>query len=437
MRTHFRSGLATAATIAVLLILACSAQGQLWNNNYQFYPSIGYYNGGTVYYLMTDVSNQAYAQTFKIKLGVNINYSPILANALAPALRVFNDDPNQPNKVMEFMPSVYYVTNAPMGVATAQHLVFSAQWPVPTQVAGFITALNSTNGTITIGGQGCAPQQTKMVTFTFDPSTVFTKNGAVVGPGALCPCDFAIALVIRNAQGIPVAIRVDAFTNPPALRPLFEVTPPGTYMPLWRLKLVTWNNPANATVLKSEAAILAAVGAGANQLAVVDAGVVVGASILINSNGQKIPQGFAGYSGGQILVRLPTRQIYANGGVWKIIQLDYSDVGQATLFKGNYAPWLKRFNEMKIIAPALTPLFQPIYSFWQYPRPTQLWVVSQVPAPFGPNNANAAYTPLMNDWNVRNTGVTVYTSAAQITNPAPGVPRNATNYLAYEPVVGQ
>lgn len=87
-----------ALTLLVLASLPCSAQIE---PTYQFYASQGYYNGANVYYLMTDVSNSAYAQTF------NVNYTPLLANALA----------------INYLPEVYYVTNRVQG------LVFTAQPP--------------------------------------------------------------------------------------------------------------------------------------------------------------------------------------------------------------------------------------------------------------------------------------------------------------------
>ncbi len=439
MRVFTRMGLAGPIAAALLLLCAGSAYCQLWGNTYQFYPARGYYNGGVVFYLPTDASNQSVAQGLKVKTGFNINYTPLLSNALAPALRVFNDIPSQPNRIMEFMPSLYLVTNAPPSIDQAQFLVFSAQWPVPSQVAGYISALNSVNGTITLNGPGCGLPGFKLITFTFDPNTLFIKNGVVVGPGALCECDQVVALIARNAQGIPVAIRIEATTpttSPPLINIPVEATPPGTYMPLWRLKLVTWNNPANAVVLKSEAAILNSIGAGVNQLQVVDAATVVGASIVINSFGQRIPQAFVGSYAGGVLVRLPVKAVYANNAVWKIVQLDFSDIGRATTTRGNYAPWLKRLNEARFATPVIPPAFQPIYTFWPAPVLSQLWVVSQVPSPFGPGNTNGLYSPVMNDWIVRTSGPTIYKSAAQIL-AAMGLIKNPTNYLAFEPVVGQ
>lgn len=436
MQVSRKPYLATIAAVALLLLSLGAAHCQLWGNTYQFYPAPGHYNGKTVWYLMTDASNQAFAQTLKLKTGFNVNYTPILANALAPALRVFNDDPMHPNKVMEFMPSIYHVTNAPVGLLSAQKLIFSAEWPVPSQVSGVITAIDSVNGTITLNGPGCGLVRLKMATFTFDPHTIFTKDGVVVPPGAICPCVYAVALIARNAQGIPVALRLDVTTAPTPVQPPLQVTPPGAYTPLWRLKLVTWNVPANAVVLKSEADVLNRIGLGANQLQVVDAATVVGASILVNSLGQKIPQATALNYGGSILVRLPVRAVYANGTVWKIVQLDFSDVGQATTFKGNYAPWLKRFSQAKVMVPPVPPIFQPIYTFWNPTNLAQLWVVSQVPAPFGPANTNALYSPVMNDWVVRSTGPTVYKSAAQIL-AAVGITKYSTGYVVFEPVVGK
>jgi len=65
---------------------------------YQFLAQQGCCNGGTCYYLATDISDQALAQ------GLNTNYTPLLANALYSA----------------YLPQVYQVTNYPQGLYSAR-----------------------------------------------------------------------------------------------------------------------------------------------------------------------------------------------------------------------------------------------------------------------------------------------------------------------------
>ena len=340
-----------AALLAVALLLCVGpATAQLWGNVYQFYPSPGYYNNATDYYLMTDSSSATYATTFRTLLGFPVNFTPLLANCLAPALRIFNDDPANPMKTMEFMPSLYYVTNAPTTLTTPQYLVFSAEWPVP------------------------------------------------------------------NPSGSP-----------------FPRYAPKIYMPVWRLQLVTWNNPATATTLRSEAAILAA--QVANQVTITDANVAIGATILINSQSAKIPQAVVLNYAGQKLVRLPIRGIYVGGQIWKMIQTDFSNPYAVVVNRGAYAPWLNRFNELRQIQPAGLAS-QIIYSFWPQPPIYQLYLATQRENPIGPSNANANYSPLMNEWQARALGVSpIYTDATAV--PFLALQKMPTNYLAFQPVVGQ
>ena len=65
---------------------------------------------------------------------------------------------------------------------------------------------------------------------------------------------------------------------------------PGDYMPTWILYTVTWDDPAGAVVLDSVAEIEAAETAG--DVTITQLNVVVGASIIINSAGQKIRQAY-------------------------------------------------------------------------------------------------------------------------------------------------
>jgi len=93
------SGQAAVAALALLLLGSMCCAGSYVTVS----PTQGYYNGGSVYYLLTDVSDSAFATT------LNVNRTPLLANALA-------------NTYIQY---AYYVTNFPQG------LVFSTQWPAP------------------------------------------------------------------------------------------------------------------------------------------------------------------------------------------------------------------------------------------------------------------------------------------------------------------
>ena len=318
MKKSAQPGFALLALLLLALATSPACSVQWWGSTYQFYPPHGYYGGGVVYYLMTDVSDEDYADTF------NVNYTPLLFYALSSAIR--------PNG--EFMPHLYYVTNF------KQHLVFSAEWPAP------------------------------------------------------YPC---------NA---------------------------GDYMPLWILTEVTWEVPGDAVELTSEADVLDAEALG--DVTVTPLDVVVGASIVINSHGQKPAQAYVSRRNGLTLVRLPMRQIYVDDEVWKILQLDFSNTYAARTNKGIYAPMLSKFAMLAAVGQPEAS--QNIYSFWRWPPVRQLYIGSEVPSPFGPGNLNDDYSPLMREWQVRLTGPSaVITNVADI--PAPTA--RPTFYIAFQPVVGQ
>jgi hypothetical protein len=210
-----------------------------------------------------------------------------------------------------------------------------------------------------------------------------------------------------------------------------------SYMPLWRLKLVTWNVPANAVVLKSQLDITSREGVGATQVTITDASVAVGASIVINSLGAKIPQASVVRTAGLTLVRLPIMSMFVGGTMYRGVMLDSANTTMAFTRKCNFAPWLSRFSLARWIVPSILPAYQTLYSFWPYPPPTQLLVASQIPTPWGPANTNANYSPVMDEWSVNLSAVApplpLYKSAAALA----AIPKSPTNHVAYMPIIGQ
>ena len=207
----------------------------------------------------------------------------------------------------------------------------------------------------------------------------------------------------------------------------------GNYMPLWILYTVTWNDESTPVPLKSVLDITTAQTAGS--VTVTKQAVVVGASIIINSSGTAIKQASVSKKGTIPLVRLPIRAVYINNLVYKILQLDFSNTYAVTVNKGTYAPLLAKFFLPSIIGQPLVT--QKIYSFWPLPPVKQLYVASEVPTPFGPNNTNALYSPLMNEWEAKipNSGLlTIYTNAAAV-EALLGLKQ--TTYIGYQPVIGQ
>lgn len=101
MRALAAAGRITLALAILAVVLTpCPAQ-DIETATYQFVASEGYYNGKSVYCLITDASNSSYANL------LNANCSPLLANAF-----------NNP-----YLPILYYVSNFRQG------LIFSAEWP--------------------------------------------------------------------------------------------------------------------------------------------------------------------------------------------------------------------------------------------------------------------------------------------------------------------
>lgn len=245
---------------------------------------------------------------------------------------------------------------------------------------------------------------------------------------------YALSSAIRpNGEFMPHLYHVTNFDQNPVFSAEWPAPYPsnaGDYMPLWILTEVTWSDTEGAVELTSEAAIEAAEIAG--DVTVTPLNVVVGASIVINSSGQKPAQAYVSRRNGLTLVRLPIRQIYVGGAVWKILQLDFSNTYAARTNKGIYAPMLSKFAMLAAVGQPEAS--QNIYSFWPAPPVRQLYIGSQVPSPFGPLNANVNYSPLMREWKVISpAGQPVYTSVAAIA----ALTKTPTFYIAFQPVMGQ
>jgi len=132
----------------------------------------------------------------------------------------------------------------------------------------------------------------------------------------------------------------------------------------------------------------------APQVTITEPGVVIGATILINSLGANIAQAFVVTIAGHKLVRMPIRPIYVGGQVWKMIQTDFSNPYGAFVNRGTYSPWLNRFLLLRQIPPfALAS--QIIYSFWPRPPIQQFYLATQRPNPIGPSNANLSYSMVL------------------------------------------
>ena len=313
-----RSGFLTAL-VAALILLVAVMPGQLLAANgatYQFTARQGYFNGGTLHYLLTDVTDQSVAQTLLV------NYTPLLRNAL------YNP----------YLPVIYQVTNNP------QNWVFSAQW------------------------------------------TSF-----------------------------------------------FGAT---SYMPVWVLYNVTWYSGKPKTLLKSAADVNAARAAGRvsvrAHIDVTHTTTVIGASIVVNTAGTCIKQGSYVLQGGFANVTLPVSAIFVNNTTYRVLNLDFSNRGEALAYAGNYCPNMAQFNPQRM--KGLPAAWQSFYNLWS-PSPGQFPVARELPAPWGWGNANANYSPLMNEYNVRTltSPPPLYTSYAQIV--ADSLPASASVYFSYHPIL--
>lgn len=248
------------------------------------------------------------------------------------------------------------------------------------------------------------------------------------GSGEFMP---SVYFVFNNDQRL--VFSTEWHTVPPPYPPFL-----GDYMPLWRLQEVVWDPTETPVELTSVADIefweTQIAPSGDPSIVVTDVGVVVGASIVINSRGEKIRQAFVSRKNGYPLVRLPLRQVFIDDDVYKILQLDFSNSYAAYLNKGNFVPLLAKFYKLRLWSqPTIT---QDIYSFWPRPPVRQLFVASERPTPFGPTNQNEDYSPMMNEMVFRLVGAApfpLYTDADAII--ATGWPITKTTYLAFQPVV--
>lgn len=308
-----RSFRALIACAALLCLIVGTPPASHAAACYQFIASRGYYNGGTLYYLMTDVSDTGYALLF------NVNNTPLLVNAL-----------NNP-----YLPNLYWVSNF------SQSVVFSADWPA----------------------------------------------------------NYA----------------------------------PGNYMPVWVLNVVTWLPGRAQNLLRSATDVQNA--QRSNKVSVRRLRVVVGASIIVNSQGKVMPKARVTQQGGVVRASLPVAGIYVNGTAYKMLQLDFSNSGEARAYGGTYAPLMSQFNTMRM--KLLPACWQNVYSIWGRAVSGQLAVGMQTPSPFGPKSTNPNYSPLMMEYEVHNDAgpAVIYKSYTALL--AGGFPLTATNNVIFQPVLGQ
>jgi hypothetical protein len=310
MRSDFTVAILVALLVASCIVSPGSANGG--GATFQFTARQGYYNNLTLYYLLTDVSDQPLAQV------QNVNYTPRLANALSNT----------------YLPQVYQVTNFTQGV------IFSADW-----------------------------------------STIISRNN---------------------------------------------------YMPLWVLYNVRWYTGKTPALLRSVADVNTARAAG--KVSVTKTTIVVGASIVVNSAGVCIRQGSKVQQGLSVIVTVPVYGLFVGGTTYRMLMLDFSNRAEAQAYGGNYSANMAQFNALRLRG--LTPAsWQNVYSLWNVPSPGQLPVGLQVPSPFGWQNANANYSPLMNEYSVRTLTYPppLYTSYSAITTA--GLPTSVTGNFIFQPVL--
>jgi hypothetical protein len=209
------------------------------------------------------------------------------------------------------------------------------------------------------------------------------------------------------------------------------------YMPVWILYTVTWYSGKTPTLLKSVAQINAARAAGKLTVARTvnlpsRTSTVVGASIVVNSAGVCIRQGSYVKQGETAIVTLPVFALFVGGSSYRMLMLDFANRAEAQAYGGNYAPNMAQFNAQRMRG--LPYAWQNVYSIWSVP---QLPVGREVPSPFGWLNANPYYSPLMNEYTVKQKTYPppLYTDYAAIW--ADRLKTSATTYFNYQPVLGQ
>lgn len=249
--------------------------------------------------------------------------------------------------------------------------------------------------------------------------TVYYLMTDVSDPGYAATFGVNYTPLLANAYSnayLPTAYYV---TNKPQGL-IFSADWPGSnYAPIWALRLVTWRS-GSSVVLKSAADVLTN-----HNVSVSSPGIVIGASIVINSSGTKIPQARVYASGVNRFVILPLGGVYANGNTYYNLRLDFSQSFEANAYRGTYAPALSRFNALRI--QNRPPCWQKLYSIFTVPKVGQLPVAVAAPGDMG-------YSPLMNEWTVysKTTNV-IYKDAASLTA---AYKTAVTNYMSFQPIVG-
>ena len=182
---------------------------------------------------------------------------------------------------------------------------------------------------------------------------------------------------------------VTNFTQPNVIPSAPTPAGPGntstTYSPLWRVSTVTWNVPANATALTSEAAVLAAQVAG--KVTLTKTGIIVNCPVVFSPQGGTLPTVtiHPATANSVATVTFPTVNGWFNDKMVRYIQTEASDSAVAMSQNVNYVPALAN------VLTATTTAVDDIYVVTNFTQPN---VIPSAPTPAGPGNTSTAYSPL-------------------------------------------
>ena len=240
-----------------------------------------------------------------------------------------------------------------------------------------------------------------------DPNSSFVSTAQGIAQG------FHANFIPANwvtLPGSPAVRRIFVFTNVTQGNVLGSLpTPAGPnstnagYSPLWQVSLVAWNNPANATVLTSAAAVTAAETAGEVTVTstpiVVECSVVLGIAPTGQLPGSKVDLSAATFAAGGSVTstaNLPLQAGYFNHepALYITPEVGLGPGGSAFAataqsiaqgFNANFVP--TAFNTLNDQNPAVDD----IYVFSNF---TQGNVLASAPSPAGVQNTDPNYTPI-------------------------------------------
>lgn len=203
---------------------------------------------------------------------------------------------------------------------------------------------------------------------------------------------------------------------PSAPMPAGATNTSSAYTPLWRVSTVTWNVPANATTLTSEAAIFAARTAGT--VTITQTGIIVNCSVVSSPTGGTLANvtihsavGTAGAT-----VTFPTVTGWFNGRPVRYIQTEASDAGVAAGQGVNFVPGLANLTTVTNTVFPAGKAVDDIYVFTNgVAAGKQANVIPSAPIPAGASNTSPDYTPI---WRVSTVTWTVPANARTLTSEA-------------------